>query len=197
MSYKDFLNKEHNKALLRVIIETVILYILLIFVFNVVFPLLGIKWPENEISSAKDWSYPRAPLYFAGFIFPLVCIYVIMIVKDILKIRYIRTIIYSICFFTVVMLLALSAVPIFPFAIWFVLLPLAFLSPIISILSLFILYLDIKDFLGEENLENNNFINKFVCVVQKILNIFGYIIVPLFLIWAFMWTYEFSNSLYK
>ena len=84
---------ETKKANITVLSATIIV---IIYLLTIVWSFFGVNGPQSEASDT--WAYALAPLHFALILFPAILIYAFIFAKNILKVKYIRWIVYPACF---------------------------------------------------------------------------------------------------
>lgn len=128
--------------------------IFFIYVFLVVIPFLKLNLPATEID--LEWRYEYAPFVYALLFYPAVWLWCYVIAKNILNVKYIRTIIYSliyiIAFITAHMIFFIFSTVI----LWFCLLTIPIgIILFIAILVGSIIY-DVKDIRANESITHNS-----------------------------------------
>ena len=161
-----------NNSIKNIFLAT-ILFIL--YVMFVAYPFLAANQPPNEASS--QWAYQDAPIHYGLIYFPAFAIYVYIILRNVLNVNKLRWLVYPIIF---IMLFVAVHMVLFIYSmvvLWLGLLtiPIGFITLII--VEMVAISLDIKTHLQKE--EANKKLN--LNFVQKILDIIGKFIIPLFL----------------
>ena len=159
---------ETKKANITVLSTTIIV---IIYLLKIVWSFFGVNGPQNE--NSDNWAYALAPLHFALIFFPAILIYAFIFAKNILKVKYIRWIIYPACFLAFYLMAFIGAFIVSSMMFWlfiFISTPtvLMFLG-----LEIFAIIYDIIDFKNKNSENSNprvekiqqNIINVIMCVI--------------------------------
>ena len=159
---------ETKKANITVLSTTIIV---IIYLLKIVWSFFGVNGPQNE--NSDNWAYALAPLHFALILFPAILIYAFIFAKNILKVKYIRWIIYPACFLAFYLMAFIGAFIVSSMMFWlfiFISTPtvLMFLG-----LEIFAIIYDIIDFKNKNSENSNprvekiqqNIINVIMCVI--------------------------------
>ena len=157
------ISNETKKANLYVFIATIIV---IIYLLTIVWSFFGINGPQDE--NSDTWAYTLAPLHYALILFPAILIYAFIFARYILKVKYIRWLVYPACFIAFYLMALLGAFIISYGMFWlfiFTFSPSVFL---LLALEIFAIIYDIIDFKDKNSENSNTPIKK---IQQKIINI--------------------------
>lgn len=179
------ISKETKKANITVIAATIIV---IIYLFTIAWSFLYINGPQDENSDI--WAYTLAPLHYALILLPAVLMYAFIFAKNILKVKYLRWIVYPAGFITFFLMFFLGAFIVSPAIIWLFI----FISaPVIFMLfgvEIFAITFDIYDFKNKDSEKNNTDTEK---ILQKIINIILCIVITPLLAFDIYYATAYSN----
>lgn len=166
-----FNNDSQNHSIRNIIVATILFVLYIVFV---AFPFFAATSPQTEAS--LEWAYNYAPIHYAMIYFPAFAIYVYSILKNILAVRYIRSLIYPIVF--IILFVAVHMV-FFVFSaviLWFAIITIPVGFIVLVAIEMLAIYFDIKDRKqnGEINFSKNS-------DFQMVLDILGKFVIPLLL----------------
>lgn len=165
---------ETQKANLSIFIATIIA---IIYLITIVYPFFVTNAPPDE--NSDTWAYALAPLHYILILLPVILGYAFVIAKNILKVRFIRCLLFPACYITFYCMVFMGSFIISSAIFWlfiFTLLPNAILLLAIEI---FAIIRDIFDFTKKGDTNAND---KSTKVLQKIIDIILYfVLIPILL----------------